>query len=62
MLKGMLVMAIYILIAAALVLLVGFIWLYNLLVSQWQMVNNGWADIDVQLKRRPTSCPASWKW
>jgi hypothetical protein len=31
--------------------LVGFIWLYNLLVSQWQMVNNGWADVDVQLKR-----------
>jgi LemA protein len=57
MLKGTLVMAIYILIAAALVLLVGFIWLYNLLVSQWQMVNNGWADIDVQLKRRSDLVP-----
>ena len=50
-------MVIYILIAAALVLLVGFIWLYNLLVSQWQMVNNGWADIDVQLKRRSDLVP-----
>ncbi len=50
-------MVIYILIAAALVLLVGFIWLYNLLVRQWQMVNNGWADIDVQLKRRSDLVP-----
>lgn len=50
-------MVIYILIAAALVLLVCLIWLYNLLVSKWQMVNNGWADIDVQLKRRSDLVP-----
>lgn len=50
-------MVIYILIAAVLVLLVGLIWLYNRLVSQWQMVNNGWADIDVQLKRRADLVP-----
>ncbi len=51
-------MVIYILIAAALILVAGFIWLYNLLVSQWQMVNNGWADIDVQLKRRSDLVPS----
>jgi len=50
-------MILYVLIAAALILLAGFIWLYNLLVRQWQMVNNGWADIDVQLKRRADLVP-----
>lgn len=50
-------MAFYILIAAAMVALAGFIWLYNLLVRRWQMVNNGWADIDVQLKRRTDLIP-----
>lgn len=48
---------IYGLVAAALALLVGVIWLYNLLVHKWQMVNNGWADIDVQLKRRSDLVP-----
>jgi LemA protein len=50
-------MVIYILIAAAMIALVGIIWLYNLLVRKWQMVNNGWADIDVQLKRRSDLVP-----
>lgn len=50
-------MVVYILIAAAVVALAGFIWIYNLLISRWQMVNNGWADIDVQLKRRSDLIP-----
>lgn len=50
-------MLIYILIALAVLALGGLIWLYNLLVRQWQMVNNGWADIDVQLKRRSDLVP-----
>jgi LemA protein len=39
-------------------LLVGVVLLYNQLVSKRQMVNNGWADIDVQLKRRADLIPA----
>ena len=31
--------------------------LYNLLVQKRQMTNNGWADIDVQLKRRSDLIP-----
>lgn len=31
--------------------------IYNLLVKRRQMVNNGWADIDVQLKRRADLIP-----
>lgn len=50
-------MVIYVLIAMALILLAGLIWLYNRLVRQWQLVNNGWADIDVQLKRRSDLVP-----
>lgn len=50
-------MVIYGLIAAAVVALAGFIWIYNLLIGRWQMVNNGWADIDVQLKRRSDLIP-----
>jgi LemA protein len=50
-------MVVYILIAAALLALGGVIWLYNVLVRRWQMVNNGWADIDVQLKRRSDLVP-----
>ena len=30
---------------------------YNLLVKRRQMVDNGWADIDVQLKRRADLIP-----
>lgn len=50
-------MVVYVLIATAMVALAGIIWLYNLLVRRWQMVNNGWADIDVQLKRRSDLVP-----
>jgi LemA protein len=50
-------MVVYILIAAAVVALAGLVWLYNLLIRRWQMVNNGWADIDVQLKRRSDLIP-----
>lgn len=41
--------------AAALVLTIV---LYNRLVAKRQMVSNGWADIDVQLKRRADLIPA----
>jgi LemA protein len=37
--------------------LVGVILLYNSLIGRRQMVNNGWADIDVQLKRRSDLVP-----
>lgn len=50
-------MVLYLLIAAAVVVLAGFIWIYNRLVNRWQMVNNGWADIDAQLKRRSDLIP-----
>lgn len=32
--------------------------IYNLLVQKRQMTNNGWADIDVQLKRRSDLIPS----
>lgn len=48
---------IYVLVVAAAVVLAGVIVLYNRLVSRRQMVNNGWADIDVQLKRRSDLIP-----
>lgn len=48
----------FILIGALALLLVGVIVLYNQLVSKRQMVNNGWADIDVQLKRRADLIPS----
>jgi len=38
-------------------LLVGLIVLYNALIGRRQMANNGWADIDVQLKRRADLIP-----
>jgi len=50
-------MLLYVLLAAAVLVLVGFVWIYNLLVRRWQMVNNGWADIDAQLKRRSDLIP-----
>jgi LemA protein len=50
-------MVIYVLFAGILILLAGLILIYNRLVRQWQMVNNGWADIDVQLKRRSDLVP-----
>ncbi|MEQ8557348.1 MAG: LemA family protein [Henriciella sp.] len=42
----------------ALVALIGLVVVYNLLVGKRQMVRNGWADIDVQLKRRANLIPS----
>ena len=44
--------ALYIVLGIAAALLAGVIILFNQLVGKRNMVNNGWADIDVQLKRR----------
>jgi LemA protein len=46
-----------ILFALAAVLLIGAVVIYNALIAKRQMVNNGWADIDVQLKRRADLIP-----
>jgi LemA protein len=51
-------MVIYILLGILAVLFLVFLVLYNQLVSKRQMVNNGWADIDVQLKRRADLIPS----
>lgn len=51
-------MLIYILLGVLAVLFVVFLVLYNQLVSKRQMVNNGWSDIDVQLKRRANLIPS----
>lgn len=48
---------VYILILAALAVLILLAILYNHLIGRRQMVNNGWADIDVQLKRRADLVP-----
>ena len=45
-------------IAALALLIVVAIVFYNQLVAKRQMVNNGWADIDVQLKRRADLIPS----
>lgn len=47
---------IYIFAAIALVAIVVIV-LFNQLIAKRQMVNNGWADIDVQLKRRADLIP-----
>ena len=47
----------YILGGAALVLAIGVIVLFNTLIAKRQMTNNGWSDIDVQLKRRADLIP-----
>lgn len=49
--------AIYISIGVAVALLAVLIILFNQLVAKRNMVNNGWADIDVQLKRRADLIP-----
>ncbi|WP_425409516.1 LemA family protein [Hyphococcus sp.] len=41
-----------------LTIIAGAIVIYNLLVKRRQLVNNGWADIDVQLKRRADLIPS----
>jgi LemA protein len=46
----------YLLAAVAIVAIV-LIVLFNQLIAKRQMVNNGWADIDVQLKRRADLIP-----
>ncbi|MGQ0532164.1 MAG: LemA family protein [Caulobacteraceae bacterium] len=43
--------------AIAAVVLMGAIVLFNQLIAKRQMSNNGWADIDVQLKRRADLIP-----
>ncbi len=47
----------YILLTAGLIVIVLIIALFNRLVQKRQMVRNGWADIDVQLKRRADLIP-----
>ena len=47
---------IYIFAAIAIVAIIVIV-LFNQLISKRQMVNNGWADIDVQLKRRSDLVP-----
>jgi len=46
-----------ILLALGAIVLIGAVVLYNQLIAKRQMVNNGWADIDVQLKRRADLIP-----
>lgn len=46
-----------ILFAAAIAVLIGAVLIFNHLIAKRQMVNNGWADIDVQLKRRADLIP-----
>ena len=48
--------SLYIIAAIALVAIVVIV-LFNQLIAKRQMVNNGWADIDVQLKRRADLIP-----
>ena len=49
--------AIYIGLGAIIVVVAAVIILFNQLVSKRNMVDNGWADIDVQLKRRADLIP-----
>jgi LemA protein len=46
-----------ILFALGAIVLVGAVVIYNALIAKRQMANNGWADIDVQLKRRADLVP-----
>lgn len=50
-------MLMYTLIGLAIVLLATIILIYNGLVQKSQMADNGWSDIDVQLKRRANLIP-----
>lgn len=47
----------YLFFGGLVLILIGVILTYNTLVQKSQMVNNGWSDIDVQLKRRTTLVP-----
>lgn len=51
-------MAVYIVLAILAVILLVLLVLYNQLIQKRQMVRNGWADIDVQLKRRADLIPS----
>ena len=53
--------AVIILVAIAVVLIVLIIALYNKLVKLRNMVDNAWAQIDVQLQRRLDLIPNVWK-
>lgn len=44
-------------IVVAIVAALAVIWIFNALVAKRQMANNGWSDIDVQLKRRADLIP-----
>ena len=44
-------------IAVAIVVALLVAWIFNALIAKRQMTNNGWADIDVQLKRRADLIP-----
>ena len=55
--KGPALTAIYLGTGAAFAIVVTIIILFNQLVSKRNMANNGWADIDVQLKRRADLIP-----
>ena len=48
----------YVLLALAALVIISGVVLYNRLVSKDQLARNGWADIDVQLKRRADLIPA----
>lgn len=47
----------YLLLGFVAVLIVTGVLIYNRLVSRSQMADNGWSDIDVQLKRRANLIP-----
>ncbi|MCA8901339.1 MAG: LemA family protein [Hyphomonas sp.] len=47
----------YLLLGGLAILAVGLVVVYNGLVSKSQMADNGWSDIDVQLKRRANLIP-----
>ncbi|MEE2878726.1 MAG: LemA family protein [Pseudomonadota bacterium] len=51
-------MTVIIISLVAVIALVTLIVVYNILVGKRQMVRNGWADIDVQLKRRANLIPS----
>ncbi len=53
----MLLTATFLWILALVVGVVAIIVIFNALIAKRQMVNNGWADIDVQLKRRADLIP-----
>ncbi len=50
-------MGLYIFVAVVAAVLAALVILFNRLVQKRQMVRNGWADIDVQLKRRADLIP-----